>query len=241
MVVQEVRHDISHIETINERINNFLSNDNFNKLQGIMRTIHVQAGNHLFWEGELVDKMYYIQSGRVKLRTSSESGKEFLLSIKEEGSLLGEIGGFNNDLHYSYRAEVSENAEIGVILLSDLKKLMYEFGNFAVEFMSWIGWSQRVTQNKLYDFLFYDKTGALASTIIKFTTTHGVKCAEGILISIELTNKDFGDFIGTSRESVNRVLNAWKREGVIEMIDRKIVIRRIDYLYDICDCINHTH
>src|SRR5690606_21365291 len=200
-----------------------------------MRTKKIGAGNHLFWEDEAATKIYYITSGRVKIRTSSENGKDFLLSIKEAGGLIGEFS-CNEDLHYSYRAEVVEDAEIGVIYIQDLKKLMYQFGSFAVEFMSWIGFTQRIMQNKLYDFLFYDKAGALASTLIKLTTTYGVKCKDGILISIDLTNKDLGDFIGTARESVNRLLNAWKREGILDVINKQIFIRNIDELYTICDC-----
>ncbi|MDF0725839.1 Crp/Fnr family transcriptional regulator [Cytobacillus sp. S13-E01] len=238
MILQEANKSIPYnINTLKKSIFNFLSTENIDKLQGIMNSKKLSAGQHLFWEGEQVDKMYYIQSGRVKLRTSTESGKEYLISIKEEGSLLGEFGGLNEDLHYDYRAEVTEEAEVGVIVLNDLKKLMYQFGNFAVEFMSWIGSNYRETQTKLNDLLFNDKTGALASTLIRLSTSYGVKCADGILITIELTNKEYGDYIGTSRESVNRLLNTWKREGIIDYIDRKIVIRNIDKLYDICECV----
>ena len=238
MILQEANKSIPYnINTLKKSIFNFLSTENIDKLQGIMNSKKLSVGQHLFWEGEQVDKMYYIQSGRVKLRTSTESGKEYLISIKEEGSLLGEFGGLNEDLHYDYRAEVTEEAEVGVIVLNDLKKLMYQFGNFAVEFMSWIGSNYRETQTKLNDLLFNDKTGALASTLIRLSTSYGVKCADGILITIELTNKEYGDYIGTSRESVNRLLNTWKREGIIDYIDRKIVIRNIDKLYDICECV----
>ena len=238
MILQEANKSIPYnINTLKKSIFNFLSTENIDKLQGIMNSKKLSAGQHLFWEGEQVDKMYYIQSGRVKLRTSTESGKEYLISIKEEGSLLGEFGGLNEDLHYDYRAEATEEAEVGVIVLNDLKKLMYQFGNFAVEFMSWICSNYRETQTKLNDLLFNDKTGALASTLIRLSTSYGVKCADGILITIELTNKEYGDYIGTSRESVNRLLNTWKREGIIDYIDRKIVIRNIDKLYDICECV----
>jgi len=239
--IQELNSEIPHIESINESIDQFLSEENLNKLQSIMRTRKVGAGTHLFWDGEEAKEMYYIKSGRVKLRASSEGGKDFLLSIKEKGSLIGEFGGFTENLYYNYRADVEEAAEIGIIHINDLKKLLYQFGNFAVEFMSWIGWTQRIMQNKLYDFLFFDKQGALASTLIKLTTTHGVKCKDGILLAIELTNKDLGDFIGTTRESVNRILNSWKREGIVEMYDHKVVINRINCLYEICDYSGGVH
>ncbi|WP_077620543.1 Crp/Fnr family transcriptional regulator [Bacillus sinesaloumensis] len=241
MIAQELNREIPHIESINESINQFLSDENLNKLQSVMHIRKVAAGTHLFWDGEEAEKMYYIISGRVKLRASSERGKDFLLSIKEKGSLIGEFGGFTGKLYYNYRADVEEETEIGIIHINDLKKLLYQFGNFAVEFMSWIGWTQRIMQNKLYDFLFFDKQGALASTLIKLTTTHGVKCKDGILIGIELTNKDLGDFIGTTRESVNRLLNGWKREGIVEMYDHKVVILQMERLYEICEYTGGVH
>ncbi|WP_453991775.1 Crp/Fnr family transcriptional regulator [Bacillus nitroreducens] len=241
LFVQEPNGEIPHIESINESIDQFLSEENLNKLKSLMRIRKVEEGSHLFWDGEEADKMYYVLSGRVKLRASSENGKDFLLSIKEKGSLIGEFGSFTEKLYFNYRADVEEAAEIGVITISDLKKLLYQFGNFAVEFMSWIGRTQRIMQNKLYDFLFFDKQGALASTLIKLTTTHGVKCKDGILIAIELTNKDLGDFIGTTRESVNRLLNGWKREGIVEMYDHKVVIHRIDRLYEMCEYSGGLH
>ncbi|MEH7386195.1 Crp/Fnr family transcriptional regulator [Bacillus sp. JJ1521] len=241
MIVQKLNSEIPHIESVNESIVQFLSEENLNKLQSIMRIRKVAAGTHLFWDGEEAEKMYYMISGRVKLRASSERGKDILLSIKEKGSLIGEFGGFTEKLYYNYRADVEDAAEIGIIHINDLKKLLYQFGNFAVEFMGWVGWTQRIMQNKLYDFLFLDKQGALASTLIKLTTTHGVKCKDGILIGIELTNKDLGDFIGTTRESVNRLLNGWKREGIVEMYDHKIVIYRMDRLYEISEFSGGVH
>src|SRR5690606_6086961 len=159
MVYQEFTSDYIHIDSNNEDLNNFLSNDNFIKLKSMMKTKKVMAGSHLFWESDAADRMFYIHSGKVKLKMASESGTELLLSINREGSLLGEFGGTKEKLQYEYRAEVIEDAEVGIILESDLKKLMYQFGNFAVEFMSWISWSQRETQKKLYDCLIFGKAG----------------------------------------------------------------------------------
>lgn len=223
------------MDTFKGDISSFLSNDNFNKLKEIMRPKHVKAGTHLFWEGEQADKMYFIHSGQIKLRTSTEGGKEFLVGIKEEGSLVGEFGGFDELIFFNYRAEVTEDGEISAIHMSDLKKLLYQFGSFAVEFMNWLGWMNRMTQTKLNDVLFYDKSGTLASTLLRMSNSYGVKCSDGIILNIELTNKEIADFIGSTRESVNRLLNSWKKEGIIDMINKQIVIRRPQSLYLLCD------
>jgi CRP/FNR family transcriptional regulator, cyclic AMP receptor protein len=225
----------SYINSFQGDICSFLSNDNFEKLLSVTSSKLVNVGTHLFWEGEKADKMYYIHSGQVKLRTSTESGKEFLLGIHNQGSLIGEFAGSDHSSHYSYRAEVTEKAEISVILISDLKKLLYQFGSFAVEFMNWLGYMNRMTQIKLYDVLFFDKSGALASTLLRLSNVYGVKCCDGILINIELTNKELADFIGSTRENVNRTLGAWKREGTIELVNKQIVILQLENLTARCD------
>jgi len=233
MVFQEQQNLHVYIDTFKGDIRSFLSEENFEKLTSIMRTKQVKAGNHLFWEGEKAEKMYFIHSGQVKLRTTTETGKEFLLSIQEEGSLLGEFAN-EQPLYFTYRAEVTEDAEVSVISVNELKKLLYQFGSFAVEFMSWLGWMNRVTQSKLYDVLFYDKSGALASTLLRLSNRYGVKCSDGIILTIELTNKEIADFIGSTRESVNRLLSAWRKEGIIEVINKQIVIRQVDELFAMC-------
>ncbi|MFC4323408.1 Crp/Fnr family transcriptional regulator [Litchfieldia salsa] len=238
MVIQNNIQSQGFVDTFNGDISSFLSIDNFNKLKEIMRPKVVKAGTHLFWEGEKAEKMYFINSGQIKLRTSTEAGKEFLLGIKEEGSLLGEFGGCDDQVFYTYRAEVTESGEVSSILVSDLKKLLYQFGNFAVEFMNWLGWMNRVTQTKLHDVLFYDKSGTLASTLLRMSHSYGVKCSDGILLNIELTNKEIADFIGSTRESVNRLLNSWRKAGFIDIIGKQIVIIRPEELYSLCDSLS---
>ncbi|MBD8070574.1 Crp/Fnr family transcriptional regulator [Bacillus sp. PS06] len=234
MAIQNQYEKQSLVDTFNGDISAFLSNDNLNKLKEIMRPKAVKAGSHLFWEGEATDKLYFINSGQIKLRTSTEAGKEFLLGIKEAGCLLGEFGGFEDQAYYRYRAEVTVDGEVSAVHLTDLKKLLYQFGSFAVEFMSYLGWMNQVTQMKLHDVLFYDKSGTLASTLLRMSQSYGVKCSDGILLNIELTNKEIADFIGSTRESVNRLLNTWRKEGIIDIISKQIVIIRPEKLYSMC-------
>lgn len=213
----------------------FLSKDNFCKLEMIMCLDRVQEGNYLFGEGEEAKKLYYIRSGRVKLKKSTEEGKDFILSIKNKGDLVGEYGG-SGDTYHSFSAEVMEDVEIGIIQIKDLENLMYQFGYFAIQFIKWLGLMDRIAQSKFRDLLLYGKSGALASTLIRISNTYGVLCPEGIMLDIKLTNTEIGDFIGTTRESVNRLLNSWKEEGTIEISEGKIIIKRLQDLRSICNC-----
>ena len=216
-------------------IDNFFSADQFARLQELMYPKRMEAGGYLFWEGEPTGKLYYLKSGRVKLRKSTDDGKDFILSILQAGDMLCEPEDGMKAVH-SFSAEVIEDAELGVIQWKDLEILLYRHGDFAVRFMNWMALMHRVTDSKFRDLLLFGKPGALASTLIRLANSYGVASPDGIKIGIKLTHAELADFIGTTRESVNRMLNGFKADGTIDIRKGRIVILRLSALQAICHC-----
>jgi CRP/FNR family transcriptional regulator len=116
--------------------------------------------------------------------------------------------------------------------------LLLQHGDLAVEFMKWIGLMNRLTQSKLRDLMLSGKLGILCSLLIRLGNTYGIEQGGRILISNKLTNSELADMIGTTRESVNRILGDLKKAGVISYEDGHIVIQDLDYLRDTCQCEN---
>jgi CRP/FNR family transcriptional regulator len=229
----------NHDKTTNQHtiygIANFFSEDHLNLLQGIMYPKRAGAKAVLFWEGDKTEKLYFIRSGKVKLRKTTEEGKDLILSILQKGDLLGEIGAYEESFH-TYSAEVLEEAELGVLLQKDLEVLLYQRGDFAVEFMKWMGLMQRTTESKFRDLLLFGKPGALASTLIRLSNMYGIATGDGIRLDIRLTNMEIADLIGSTREGVNRMLSTLKDEGIIGMLNGQIVIYHLEKLRRICHC-----
>lgn len=218
-----------------KRNESFLSKAHFDRFVGLMTERSAQAGTRLFWEGETAGKLYYIMSGQVKTKKTTEEGKDLVLSVLGPGDLFGEFGAYGDTTH-SYCAEVFEDAEIGIVQERDLEALLRQDGEFAVQFMKWIGLMNRIVQSKFRDLLLYGKPGALASTLIRMSNTYGAPDKDGIRLDLRMTNSDMAELIGTTRESVNRMLSALKDEGTIAISDSRIVIRRLDDLRRICNC-----
>lgn len=216
-------------------IKNFFSEEQFERIVELMYPKRAESGSCLFWEGEPTGKLYYIRSGKVKLRKSTEDGKDFILSILQAGDMLCEPEDGMRAVH-SFSAEVIESADIGVIQWKDLEILLYRHGDFAVRFMNWMALMNRVTESKFRDLLLFGKPGALASTLIRLANSYGVVCRDGIWISLKLTNAEIADFIGTTRESVNRMLSGLKEDGAVDIRKGHIVIRNLKLLKDICHC-----
>lgn len=221
-------------------IKHLFSEENVEKLQSIMYPMQTKSvGQQLFVEGDKATKLYYIQSGRVKMKKATEDGKELLLSIVSAGDLLGDYGGFESAYH-NYSAEVMQDTEIRIIQIKDLEVILFQHGHFAVEFSKWLGLQNQKQQSRFRDLLLFGKTGALASTLIRMSNSYGVMCADGIRIDMKLTNTELAEFIGITRESVNRMLNAWKEEGMIDVKKGHIIIKSLVDLRSICQCPTHA-
>jgi CRP/FNR family transcriptional regulator len=216
-------------------LGNFFTREQFERICGLMVPKRAEKGSFLFWEGEPTGKLYYIKSGKVKLRKTTEEGREFILSILQAGDLICEADDGRPAVH-TFSAEVFEDAELGVILWEDLEMLLYRHGDYAVRFMHWMALMQRVTNSKFRDLLLFGKPGALASTLIRLANSFGTIGPDGIRINLKLTNAELADFIGTTRESVNRMLHGLREEGTIDIRKGRIVILNLAALRAICQC-----
>ncbi|WNQ10913.1 Crp/Fnr family transcriptional regulator [Paenibacillus aurantius] len=211
------------------------SEQNLDRLKAIMYEHKVQAGANLFWEGDDADKLYFLKRGRIQITKATDEGKELILYVYESGDLLGQIDPFNDSKH-SFSGVAVEDSVVGVLQQKDLEVLIWQHGDLAIEFMKWMGLTHRLTQTKFRDLMLYGKPGALCSTLIRLSNTYGKPEGENILITKKLTHSELSDMIGATRESVNRMLNDLKKQGVLDNENGYIVIKDLAYLQGICRC-----
>ncbi|WP_211747121.1 Crp/Fnr family transcriptional regulator [Paenibacillus sp. Marseille-Q4541] len=204
-------------------------------LQGLMQLKSITAGDTLFYEGDDVEALYYIKSGRVKITKTNEDGKEIILSFMQTGDLVGEFGGMDGEFH-GYGAEIVEEGMVGVIRIRELEIYLSQNGEMALEFIRWMGTTQRMMQYKLRDLLMNGKAGALASMLVRACNSYGKATAEGILITKKLNHADLAELIGATRENVTKTLSGWKEQGIVEVSQGRILVRELSELHKICGC-----
>lgn len=213
------------------------SDQSFNRLKSIMYEMKAEAGTHLFWEGDVADKLFYIIHGRVKITKSSDEGRQFILYMYQNGDLFGQLDPYQDSLQ-GFNAEVVEETTVGIIQKKDLEVLLWQHGDLAVEFMKWMGLVHRMTQTKFRDLMMFGKSGALCSTLIRLTNSYGEPRGGHILINKRLTNTELADMIGATRESVNRMLADLKHAEIIKNENGYITITNMEMLKNTCHCEN---
>lgn len=208
---------------------------NLAKLMEHMCEFKMEAGAFVYRENDPSDKLYYVFKGSVKQTKLSEDGKDFVLHLFNEGDFFGQTDPFENAVQ-QYNAKAVEPSVIGFIHRQDLELLLWQDRSLSLDFMNWMGLMHRQTQSKFRDILLYGKAGALCSTLIRLANTYGQTVEDGIVIRKKLTHSELADFIGSARESVNRLLMDLRKKQVVDMVDGQLVIRDIEYLRHKCNC-----
>ncbi|EST10390.1 Crp/Fnr family transcriptional regulator [Sporolactobacillus laevolacticus] len=211
------------------------SKQSLQALKSMMTETTFKKGSNIFWEGDLSDKLFYVTRGRVKLFKSAYDGKDLVIHYFMEGDLFGEISCLGS-VECSFTATAVTDCTVGVISEKDLEPLLLSNSSLSFEFMKWIGMMGQFTQIKMRDLLFYGKNGALASTLLRMLHGYSRSDEDGIHYTISLTNSDLAQLIGSTRETVNRMLQSWKNDGAIDYFHGSIVIKDLNYIKAICHC-----
>ncbi len=198
----------------------------------------LSADTVLFIDGEPADRLYLLESGQMKMTKTTADGKELTLQVFGPGELIGMSGLFEQDVAYTSTAVMLESGVVSIIPRSKLENQLMQNGEFCVQFLRWMAVMNRRMQSKFRDLLLNGKIGALYSTLIRMCNTYGEEREDGIYISLSLTNKDLAQFIGLTRETVNRMLSDLKKLDVIDILPHgHLLIKDLDYLKEaiLCD------
>jgi CRP/FNR family transcriptional regulator len=177
-------------------------------------------------------------SGKIQISKITKDGRELSLRICSENDLCGELTLFTDTPKYFFNALVLEEGQVAAIKKDVIEKEFFQDSALAFEFMKYMSDHFRKTQTKFRDLVLHGKKGALYSTLIRMSNSYGITEPNGILIDLPLTNQELANFCGTSRESVNRILNDLKRDEIISIQKGKIFIHDLQYLKDEIDCEN---
>lgn len=178
----------------------------------------------VFTEGEPGEALCFVKSGRVKISKTAPDGREQILHIMEPGDIFGEIVLFVGG-PYPATAETVEDSEIGMIRNQDIEDLIRRNGEVALTMLKIMARRLKEAQAKIRDLALKDTPGRTAGLLLRLAQTSGVKGDEGIRVPLDLSRQELASMIGTSRETITRILCELDRQGIINLDRYEITIR----------------
>ncbi|MEN8116409.1 MAG: Crp/Fnr family transcriptional regulator [Bacteroidota bacterium] len=179
-----------------------------------------KKGELIFKEGAPASYITFIRDGFVKLSKKGVGNRDFILSISKKGAYLG-IQNLNRKSHENYfSATAITNSEICFINIGCFGKLLQRNGAFATEVISTIFDDEMHYFDRLVNNVQQHLHGRLANTLLYFRNDVYIENP----FNLNLTKTEVASLIGTSRESVSRLLKEFQDTGIIAMERKKITI-----------------
>lgn len=191
--------------------------------------IEYKKGETIFKEGTPSKSIVYVRSGFIKLAKKGVGGKDFILGISKEGAYLG-IQNLNKKSKLNYFSALAiTNSEVCFIDTKCFKRLLEQNGKFATEVISYIFEDEMNYFERLLNNVQQQLPGRLANAILYFAQ----KVYNNNTFNLNITRTELGSLIGTSRESVSRILKEFHDSGFIELKKNTITIVNYEKLEEI--------
>ena len=173
-----------------------------------------RAGERIFMAGDPGDRLYLIESGTVKICLTSIDGREVTLALLGAGEFFGDLA-LLDGLPRSSDAVAVDACEFLLLGRDDFLHFVASRPGVALHLLEVLSLRLRNDNELVQDAAFLDIPGRLARVILRLAKSVGHPVADGVLISRRLTQADLAGMIGATRESVNKCLAAYERQGVI--------------------------
>lgn len=200
-----------------------LSDEQLAEIAGLMRERKYRKGHIIFMEGEPGEAVYFLKSGRVKIFKQDEEGREQILHYISPGEVFAEVVLFDGG-EYPACAEVVEDAQVGFIRNQDLNALLLQKPSIALSLLKIMARRLRTSQRQIMELALKDTTRRLASLLLELAREHGIPEEGGLRINVHFTHQELANMIGTTRETVNRILSEFRRDKAISATRQGIIV-----------------
>ena len=207
-----------------------LSEDQLSKVAALAAVRNFAAREVVVSQGDPARALFAIVRGRLKVASSGPDGRDVVLGIMAEGEVFGEVALLDGGLR-SATCTAIEPCELLAIDRAQFMELLEESPGIAVKLLQVLSGRLRRLSQRSEDAAFLDVPSRLARSLLDLATRFGErqrKPQSGVYIAIRLSQQELGDLVGATRESVNKHLGEWTRQGILQMRDGRMVISDLE-------------
>lgn len=190
-----------------------------------------EGNQYIYLPDEPAKKIFLISSGRVKIGTYGNDGKEVTKAILAPGEVFGELALINEGNRRDF-AYTLEPTTLCVLEKSDLQGMLRERNELQLFFMRLIGNRTLQLEQRLENLMFKTSRSRIIEFLHELATTRGRAVGYEREVRNMLTHKEIADLTGTSRQTVNTVLNDLRRKNILTFDRKRMLVRDMDTLME---------
>jgi len=180
------------------------------------------SGEFLFEQGDVVEYLYLMVKGRIKVSIINENGDSYVLRYMNRFTILGEAEAFSGELAQC-SVETLRESDFLRIAVKDITNDCFESPKFLKKIIISLSEKLRTFSSISYINSLYPVKKRLA--IYLLSRYENSNC-----IKIGNIKKEIGDLLGITPRHLNRVISELVLEGILSIDNSEIIISDKDSL-----------
>lgn len=176
-------------------------------------------GENISKQGAFASYIMYMIDGLVRNYLETTNRKKTNISIAKKGDFIGLSSIFAGNI-YNHSVIALKEVKLCLIETEAIKKLIETNSKFAGSLVKKYAGAEKNLYEKIKSISYKNMNGRLADTLLYLSSENFIKHN----IFSHLNRKDIADFACLSTESTVKLLNDYKKEGIIKFRDKDINI-----------------
>jgi CRP-like cAMP-binding protein len=189
------------------------------KIAGICRERRLAARETLFFKGDTSDGLYAIRRGLIRIGTTDDLGRAMTMNVLGAGDVFGEIALLDGRSRTA-DAVALENVELLFLPRRAFLNLLADEPSIALQVIELLCARLRDLIERMEETTFLPAETRLARRILTLATDYGTE--------LRASQEELASLTGVTRETVNRQLQAWKRDGILSLGRGRLRIHDLD-------------
>jgi len=187
---------------------------------------------YIYFEEDAANKIYLIEKGKVKIGYYAEDGKEVVKTILSRGELFGEKAILGEVTRNEFAQSMDNKTSICPVAVNTMHDLMRDNKTFSLKIYKFLGFRFKKLERRLQILLFKDARTRLIEFLRELCEEYGYDCEKtgNHIIKHPYTQKDIASLIGTSRPTLNTLLNELKEEEIVDFTRKRVTILKKEAL-----------
>ncbi len=188
--------------------------------------------DYIYFTEDSSNKVFLIAKGKVKIGYYNEDGDEIIKSILSKGQLFGEKAILGENKREEFAQSIENKTSICPIAVDTMHDLMKSNQTFSLKIYKFIGFKFKKLERRLQLLMFKDTKTRLIEFLHELCTEYGYDCSQtgDHIIKHPYTQGDIASLIGTSRPTLNVLLNELKESHYLDFNRKEIRIFKKDEL-----------
>jgi len=179
-----------------------------------------QKGQVILFEEDANKYMYSVLCGEVKVFHTTEEGKESIVAFHGVGESFGEVSLIDQQA-IPATVVALERSLVLIIGRDDFFEVIKTQPKVMHKLLLLLTGRLRLAWNQVRMLHFKDASYRIMTTIKDLSLERGETVPAGVLLKMRLTHQNIADMTGLTRETVTRIIDKWKKNGLLSLDENR--------------------